>query len=148
MSAFLCSDRHVHELVRAGLFGPSNYAGKLSWYWGNPSRRTELDSANADGVATMLRDENVRSLTARYPDDEHECAIGSVPLFRPFALSPVQVLKAIHCYEYQTCETDDWDTTEAHAFCRALERRTMAALRGYDAAEWSLSEYEDAGITR
>ncbi|GIW55025.1 MAG: hypothetical protein KatS3mg082_1429 [Nitrospiraceae bacterium] len=30
-------------------------------------------------------------------------------------------MKALGCYRYQSCETPDWEQTEAYQFCKALE---------------------------
>jgi hypothetical protein len=58
---------------------------------------------------------------------------------------PVQVIKAADCYAYQSCESDDWEKTEAYSFIESLKASAMRALTGYDGAEWGApAVYENA----
>jgi hypothetical protein len=50
-----------------------------------------------------------------------------------------ELLNAVHCYEYQACEHPGWETSEAHAFCKALERRLISKLPGYNDGPWAIS---------
>jgi len=52
----------------------------------------------------------------------------------------VQTLKAIACFDYQACETDDWQQSEAFAFCEALRDRAINKLPGYSEAKWGIDE--------
>lgn len=52
---------------------------------------------------------------------------------------PVEILKAISCLEYQSCEHPGWDESEAKAFCDALREQMINALPGYDDAAWGIS---------
>lgn len=45
----------------------------------------------------------------------------------------------VACYEYQSCEHDGWETSAAHAFCRALKDHMLAHLPGFEAAPWGWS---------
>ena len=49
---------------------------------------------------------------------------------------PIQLIKAVKCFMYQACETDDWEQSEAFAFCQGLISKYICKLPGYDAAEW------------
>ena len=162
MSAFVVDMYHLHVLLTAGLSGqPSR--GPLSWRcpeteepdgpedyqtgepWGASHVETltrttrTLTRETADCVGFMLLAQNYASVNFRYEDKEES------PLyrFRPVAhlphLRPVQILKALACYEYQSCETPDWEQTEAHAFCEALRHRVIGQLPGYDDAGWDLT---------
>jgi hypothetical protein len=53
-------------------------------------------------------------------------------------LTPVEVLKAISCYEYQSCEHPEWEESEAKAFCEALRDLMIGRLPGYDEAAWEV----------
>lgn len=55
---------------------------------------------------------------------------------RPF--SPIEVLKLVQCFEYQSCETADWEESEAYAFCDALRGQMIHQLPGYEDARWAL----------
>ena len=160
MSAFIVDRKHIDALVASGLNrGPY---GPLRWAHGDD--RGELTRETADKVGAMLWAENVASVEHRY---EHVVAAGEdlpgsyqlelvvdgvapveVPQWwsdyrfdRTHAprLSPVAALKAIDCYEYQSCEHSDWEESEAFAFCDALRRSLIGDLDGYDAAPWGIS---------
>lgn len=157
MSAFIVSNRHLDYMLTAALrFGKEN-VGRLTWLvheednpdnyqrgsvWGPGSiasanrRRRELTRETATRVGAVLAAENRRSVDHRYDENEIE----DFYEYRPFPadISPVQVLKAIHCYEYQSCEHPGWKTSEAHEFCRALEVRAMTYLPGYEEAKWGI----------
>ena len=160
MSAYIVNDVHVHALLSAGLsHGPRR--GILRWQapeseepageqdyqagepWGATSvatatrRSRELTVETADSVGLMLLAQNYASVNFRYESKEDE------PLYRFTRLAgypdPVIVLKALGCYEYQACETPDWEQTEAQAFCQALRKRMIGVLPGYEDAPWEIT---------
>lgn len=110
------------------------------------------DYKRAAEVANMLWQECIKSVSYRYPGETTETLPGVIgenyqiteadfdgPLFDA-DFSPVQVLKSIACYSYQSCEHDEWEDSEAFAFCRALEKHAIAILPGYEEAEWGAPE--------
>lgn len=156
MSAFMVSTVHIDAMLTAGLvLGPA-YGTPLSWYWPDldattdrgswtseqlrqeaVQRRRELTLATAGRVGAMLLAENRRSVDHRYAEEELEepYLYSRVP-GRP---DPVVVLKAIACYEYQSCEHPGWRTSEAHAFVRVLESAMVHHLPGYENAPWEIT---------
>lgn len=154
MSAYICDREHIRYLVSAAMsrwLNPSP-GDRLAWYWGeNNGQSAKLyagDYKEAARVGQMLWDENVRSVSYRYPDDKPTELPGpcdDVPLYGDHVawqgeVRPVQVLKSISCFEYQSCEHPEWKTSEAFAFCRALESAAIYALDGYDDAAWGAPE--------
>lgn len=156
MSAFIVDQYHIDQLVSTGLRGAEGnirqrHAGPLTWYYGNPTQLGKLDSSTADRVGQMLWAENFASVQYRYPTDTPETLpgpIGITPAYATFytytqprrRLTAVEAFKAIACYEYQSCEHPGWETSEARAFCRALEHAIIRSLPGWDdAAGWGLS---------
>lgn len=162
MSAFVVDKTHVDALVTAGLVLVRPY-GPMRWF--HPTlepgetietlnaKRRELRHENADEVGLMLWTENVRSIHARYPDTTEtgdypgpaDFGMADVLGYRfdqlPGAPDPVVTLKAIKCYEYQSCEHDDWRRSEAFAFCQALREHAIAKLPGYeDAPGWEITD--------
>lgn len=129
MSAFMCSDRHLTVLasyaVRHGLTGLVSRPG-----------RADLELI-VEVFGTLAR-ENMASLNARYPGDTGD-AIGTV---RPAAIverpDPLTIIKACHCYAYQSCEHGAWEGSEAHTLVQAIEAHAVRHLPGYDAAPWGL----------
>jgi hypothetical protein len=160
MSAFIVGKRHVDFLITAGL--EFRHGTPLRWEipgppvegthqrgepWGpeavvvHKRRVRELTPDTADGVGMMLPCQNHRSVEFRY-DGRH--GIQAEPdvmyeftLYRD-QIDPVQVLKAINCLEYQSCETPDWEGCEAWRFCDALRHRAISCLSGYDKAQWEI----------
>lgn len=134
MSAFIVSDEHIGYLVNAGL--RLDTGGKLRWYWGNPTHSSEVRSDNVDAVGQMLVNANFESVNARYRKDDppHEYK-HEWDRRQP---DPVQVLKAISCFDYQSCESPSWEASEAKAFCHALQCLAISKLPGYDKAEWEI----------
>ena len=61
-------------------------------------------------------------------------------------VSPVVILSAIACYEYQSCEHPGWATSEAHDFCHALRIKMIRMLPGYADAPWEVTEARQAFI--
>jgi hypothetical protein len=60
------------------------------------------------------------------------------PVGRAKVRPPVDVLKLISCFEYQSCEHAEWEESEAFAFCKSLQSKMIGLLPGYDQAKWSL----------
>ena len=122
-----------------------------------------------DEMATVGRlfiDANVRSIEARYPDtigkpedmpgpniDSGDRAFADRYTWAPVkaSVTPVHALSILQCYEYQTCEFDGYETSEAGLLCRYLQLwiisrwfpghsvdAPLSELPGYDAAPWGL----------
>lgn len=167
MSAFVVSDEHLSLLVDALMDGPGDVPIRpdMSWdcRWTLPEddqtpgpdagwerrmadhqRRTRhpRQIGTAD-LYLMLWRENVRSVAYRYSEPEMEYEPGRYKRL-PYRMTPVETLHAIACYEYQSCETPDWTTTEAAAALRALEAATIRRLPGYNAAPWEWTERDIA----
>lgn len=160
MSAFIVSHRHLAYLVNAGLLQGRTDYGPLTWRVPAPKRegsyqrgepwgpeagedarenRRELTAATAGRVGAMLAAENVRSVNHRYDEAEDE---GPYVHKRGAVIDAVQAIKAIDCYEYQSCEHPDWKESEAYAFCAALRHRMVKRIPGfaeaYEAAKWEI----------
>lgn len=142
MSAYLVDPEHIHVLLYTATQHRPGHMQGLRWYWGNPTMAGKLQITarpeEKSVVGQMLMDQNAASVNARYDEDHAYVYEYQRPRFVDW--QPIEVLKAIHCYEYQACETNDWPQTEAHAFCRALEHDLIARIAGYsDAETWSIT---------
>ncbi|HTE67055.1 MAG TPA: hypothetical protein VK736_12470 [Candidatus Binatia bacterium] len=144
MSAYMVSKAHIDAMLTAGL--ARDQYGPLRWWVDDEPRSRdnmqELTYQTADRVGAMLLAENRRSVNYRYDENE------PVPAYE-FNRLPgynhkehaVLVLKAIHGFDYQACECDDWWRTEARAFCVALSRHLESELPGYeDAPTWGIDD--------
>ena len=168
MSAFIVNHDHIDTMLTAGLAGRT--IDIVTWMdpaldndprypeaftrghpWGPSAielaekyRRT-LRTTNATTVGSMLLAENARSVAYRYDENDLDVELDQAGIYTfrslPATPNPVLVLKAIDCYEHQSCERPDWENTEAHAFCDALRRRLIRSLAGYDdAPAWEVHD--------
>lgn len=66
--------------------------------------------ADKDALGQILLDENYRSVNHRYSEQAvpHKFVYGE-----GYAVSPAQAAQHIACIDYQSCETQDWETTQA-----------------------------------
>lgn len=132
MSAFLVNDFHINALVSwaADKAGPNI----VSYYWGGRRRNIRGDEAR---IASVLWAENVRSVNSRYNecDQAHGFRFKREP--RAYEMQPGVILGALHCLEYQSCESSDWDQSEAFAIIRGIERAAIRMVKGYEGA-WEL----------
>ncbi|MDM0116879.1 hypothetical protein QTI66_32655 [Variovorax sp. J22R133] len=92
---------------------------------------------------------NVRSVNYRY--NERAKCTGFV--FKPVAdlPAPIVILKASHCYDYQSCERPDWEATKAYKLSQSITALARAQvghpsvvedrlLPGWDDAPWGLPD--------
>ena len=132
MSAFIVSDRHISALLRAGL-ERDGYGQTVQW---------PLTRANASEVGAMMLRENIASVVYRYDKDEPSRYPNANPeqfRFRDsLPLSPVETLKLISSYEYQSCEHPAWECSDARRFCEALRQHAIGRLPGWDKAAWTI----------
>lgn len=150
MSAYIVDKDHILYLVEAAMSRQlSRHGGQFSWYHGEPGEHFQLgagDYERAAEVANMLWQENIKSVSARYPNESSATLPGPVGedfviashdfSFTGFNIEPVQVLASCDCYVYQSCEHEGWQSSEAHAFIERLRSHAWHALPGYDKAEW------------
>ena len=132
MSAWTVSKKHIDLLV--------TLAAQLELTGG----KTENE------IGQILWDECYRSVNCRYdetnPAPKYE--------FKPFdlkSLSTIAQIKQVECYEYQTCETEDYDTTPAiiltNTIATILELEgnfhipsdgSIRDIPGWDEAPWGI----------
>ena len=148
MSAYVVDRETIGYLVDMGLeVARRNIAGSEFIWFHNRSRKI-LILSNATAVGQMLWDENLASVSYRYPDikegGEIPGPIGDDYVFfhasRDWAWRPVQIIKAIDCYEYQACEHPEWEGSSAKAYTESLHRQAARLMVGYDRAEWGSPE--------
>ena len=151
MSAFIVNDRHIDYLVSAGMkwgivwLAPSEtpadvYQRGAPWGPGsveNVKRRSRkiTSKADAEKAGAMLSATNRESVNHRYNENEIE---EMYSFRRVFELEAVQVIKALDCYEYQSCEHPEWEASEALNFCNALRSMAGHKIPGYDDAQWEI----------
>ena len=128
MSAFVVSNNHINSIVRWASVNNIAFSYGPNQIWRVPG--------NEDATAQMLLDENVRSVNFRYKESTEPESIkfqNTAPM-----LTPMGVLKAIHCLEYQSCETDEWERTKAARLLATIEREAIYRLPGYEEAKYAI----------
>lgn len=99
---------------------------------------TPLQSYNSDDelseMGNTLWQENYKSVNYRYRENE----VAPEYRFTSNAQSNVQVLKLCDCYDYQSCETDVYEDSEAYKIVNMIRKIVCSSLDGYDEAEWAL----------
>jgi hypothetical protein len=132
MSCFIVNPNHVSALVRWAC------RNGVSVYHSNPSRRLDI-AGNEKETCDILLTENVKSFNYRYDETVEEQMV-----YDAFATSlrPIDVIKACHCLEYQSCEHPQWESSTAKAIVTAIEGAATRALPGYDDAPWEIKAKE------
>ncbi len=138
MSAFLCTDEHFKQLAawfcnddRSSL---EFYARRFGYQYSGILQPDGL----ASFLATLLLRENERSLSACYGDDptDRELTVTLGEVDRMAGCDLAAIAKAIDCYEYQACESEGYDQTDAAAVCAYMRKEIGRRLPGYESAEW------------
>ena len=105
-----------------------------------------------DALGQMLIDANVDSVSHRYPDSkdglpgpinayyEMPYIWASTVLDPRTTPTPIEGIKVVRNFMYQSCERPDWEDSQAKAFCDALILDLIGKLPGYDAAPWGWEE--------
>jgi hypothetical protein len=114
----------------------------MTWYHAGPDglvRAHQLRPDNPTKVGAMLLAANQSSVNLLYGE-----RAGTEPGYRFRRLAgvpnPVIVLKAIACFEYQSCEHPEWATSQARQFCQELRDRSIDRLPGYEQVPWALTD--------
>lgn len=158
MSAYIVDKHHIDLLVRAAL-GYSTPNARCRWwvtddagnYTGWHKLAVDAEHNPQEGhvsphyLGQILVNENVASVTARYPNDDADRGELPGPInayyLGPYiytdpghTLTPGQVFAAIDSLDYQSCEHAEWMSSEAYAFLRSLRQMVGRALPDYDTA--------------
>lgn len=123
---------HINLLLSAALEDVSH----TPMYWGawDDINRFQVDFTTADQVGALLLNENQLSVNERYDEEELEPIYTFTSVPRSHVQDCVLVLKAIACYECQSCEHAGWNSSNAKQFCEDLRQRMVCRLPGWDEA--------------
>jgi hypothetical protein len=138
MSAFLCSPELIATLA-------TRLASHTNRY------------GDASKIARTLAKQNVASIKALYGDEWQEdfaayvqdCTLPArlrALELAALSLPPERVYGLCACYDYQACETPNWQSTEAHAAINALRSYEIDRLaQRYNLIPgWEFTEVEIA----
>jgi hypothetical protein len=109
-------------------------------------RYVSIANTQARLVKAELLSENIASLWGRYPAGRDlasaESMIGERSAYRFVSsedASLAEVAGALHCYEYQSCETDEWNKSFAYALCQAARRKITSHLMNQGEGNWEFN---------
>jgi hypothetical protein len=57
----------------------------------------------------------------------------------PHTTKLVWIIKACDCYDYQACETDDYEQSIAHAIVSEIRAKAVHSFLEYEAAPWGIT---------
>ena len=134
MSAFIVSNTQINAIVRA-----ASRMG-LSYQYAGMTRRV---AGMEQEMAEMLLCANYDSVNARYRENNLPRPI--IYAIDAPLLPVIATIKLANSLAYQSCEFDEWDSSEAKAFLDAFESWSVNKLPGYDAAPWTIDDDEPAG---
>lgn len=138
MSAFIVSHDHIDALLTFAK--DKRMLDRLSYL----VDRNAAKPLTATEIGRVLLAENERSVNYRYREEESHAHEYNFKPFEPFALMQFPkklawVLKACSCFDYQACETDDYEQSIARKIIRAIEAKAIGCLPGYEDAPWEIN---------
>ena len=141
MSAFTLSDNHIcaiADFIKDCIYAKST----IDAIRGNaPEKEARVFDrmSNFELVATVLRAQNDRSVNYRYKASvPFESRCDFIPKPPKNKYSAVEILKAAKCYDYQSNETLDWDSTSAKELSKLTQELAISKLPGYEEAAWGI----------
>jgi len=151
MSAFIVSHDHIDALLtfaklhRVSYYVPQRICNKPG------GTRVDIDSDTVTEVGRILLDENERSVRHRYRSSaDLPGTIGEEAAsytFREFAelyrlpkgKQCAWILNGCRCYDYQACETDDYEESLAHRIIQEIQAAAIRALPHIEDAPWEIN---------
>lgn len=107
------------------------------------------DLSDATTVARILMTENIKSVCHRYDEEEtkyyfDELSVDITPAdwarVKAIRLTPVELIKLIHCLDYQSCEHSGWNDSLAKRILDELEAILVYQIPGYEEAPWGIDD--------
>ncbi len=139
MSAFLVSDKHINTIL--------SYANRhdVPLY----TKQNNYDRQNIDDLqklSQLLINENDKSVSERYNYTRQEPPIKfkfeTTKFSENSAEAHAQIIRLCNCYDYQSCETDDYYQSAAHEIVGCIKntatRNLIEAIDINDEIEWTV----------
>ena len=148
MSCYIVENEHVKQL--AGYLCNQDYPTieRLAINFAKgferdlKTRMVESDKL-ATHFANALMAENYKSVSYRYSDvadSENEkfppITVTLCEVLRTDQIPAINILTAVECLEYQSCECPNWDDTYAKRICDAIRSLAIRRLPGKSTANW------------
>ena len=139
MSAWMVDKLHIDLMVDVAINGPRGSRAGSSHPVLPMAPNWEHLAETPDELGQMLMTANADSLDYRYPDGEMvpDWARRPYRWERPaYRLDTFQTVKAIACFDYQSCERPDWVSNPVKEWCDRLLHILAMGLPEVDAAPW------------
>jgi hypothetical protein len=147
VSAYIVDHDHIDALLSYAI------AVQVRYVVPETDSCVEVETHNATEIGRILLDENERSVRSRYPS----CDVDELPgttgqdsasyKFRRWRMpgDALVILKACEGFDYQACETKDYEKSLAAVIIRAIRGFAIRRLPGYsDAPGWHMHRPEKA----
>jgi hypothetical protein len=126
MSAFVCNNYHISALA--------HYAATQELrYRHNNKTKVATDAAI---IGLILHKENVRSFNYRYNATTPTTDFTFDPTVKARSFHASEIIAAVDCLEYQSCERPDWEKSEAKAILTTILAKAADEFRAR--AIWEL----------
>ena len=137
MSAFVVSNFHIVYMLSS--YDYSHTRGIINIRCEN-NRDISFNLSSLEGfeeAANILLSQNYRSVDCRYDQSSFVPKVSwlRIPMYKT---EPIQALCACDCYDYQACETPDYQDTLACRIISRIRQCNIRRLPGYDKAQWGL----------
>lgn len=131
MSAYMCDNHHIQYIIEAAKL----YDVRMPNHIAAPGKSYQE-------IATILQQENAKSVKFRYGENSDAAIYDPVVInnehfiFQLDQFTTPQIVKSVRCYQYQSCEHPEWESSEAKRFCDDLIMTVIDHMFGYDEAVW------------
>lgn len=133
MSANICSANHINAILNFANRAQLAPRVKLS-----DGRLIDFSYVeDLDHCAELLSRQNWNSVNTRYEAEEPVVIVKFSMKCPPY--TPAEIIKACDGYDYQACETADYEDTDAAKIVRVIRHTAINALPEYRSAKtWQI----------
>lgn len=131
MSAFILDENHIRVIISYAIENGARISHPTTYgLW--------VDVTPEHGQ--ILVDENYASVNYRYDKNNEPYTYQHKPVHKNF----VQVIKAVDCYVYQSCEHPQFYRSQAYEIVQAIKEQAFRKMLNdnykeeYDRAKWSI----------
>ena len=125
MSAYIMNEDEINTIV-SYFIDPNHATGEGAWLKIGDNY-DYLNANNSAQVAKILMDENIRSVNSRYREEtQSDYEFEYIPSARKRPVG--NIIGALECYEYQSCETDDWHESNAWEIVCGLRKALLKMI--------------------
>lgn len=144
MSAYIVSDNHINVIVSWFVDYRKDYQ---LWYELN-GQYGYMGETEAQAVAECLYNQNVRSVNDRYSEQTgNEGFRFNYIRNAKQAYSLAEIAGAIDGLEYQSCESDDYHTTDAYKLITSMRKDLLKKVQERDLGDnttWSIDKLKNS----